>query len=220
MSVRLQQPQEQRHPVLLLPYLTPSSLKALYCSRSCCSTIVSESDFEVAGSSLLLSWTEIVKHQELLSGLAFYKTDIIVITVSQGLRRGVGVLFQVFTCCALMGLSGKLWKQRLLNFDCQLPRHLATRSNPECLRVNKRGRDVMGVGWGSSKRDSLGDGLIVFNVMVAIEECTKAKAGLSARSSLETVQGQEGLVLTVTKDICSSMKVVFCQRFQHSSMLL
>lgn len=78
----------------------------------------------------------------------------------------------------------------------------------------------MGVGWGSSKRDSLGDGLIVFNVMVAIEECTKAKAGLSARSSLETVQGQEGLVLTVTKDICSSMKVDFCQRFQHSSMLL
>ena len=77
-----------------------------------------------------------------------------------------------------------------------------------------------GGGGGSLKRDSLGDGLIVFNVMVAIEECTKAKAGLSPRSSLETVQGQEGLVLTVTKDICSSMKVDFCQRFQHSSMLL
>ena len=76
-----------------------------------------------------------------------------------------------------------------------------------------------GKGWGS-KRDRLGDGLIVFNVMVAIEECTKAKAGLSTRNSLETVQGQEGLVLTVTKDICSSMKVDFCQRFQHSSMLL
>ena len=77
-----------------------------------------------------------------------------------------------------------------------------------------------GGGGGSLKRDSLGDGLIVFSVMVAIEECTKAKAGLSPRSSLETVQGQEGLVLTVTKDICSSMKVDFCQRFQHSSMLL
>ena len=79
---------------------------------------------------------------------------------------------------------------------------------------------LWGGGGGSLKRDSLGDGLIVFNVMVAIEECTKAKAGLSPRSSLETVQGQEGLVLTVTKDICSSMKVDFCQRFQHSSMLL
>lgn len=74
----------------------------------------------------------------------------------------------------------------------------------------------LGVGGESSKRDSLGDGLIVSSVMVAKEECSKAKAGLSVRSSVQTVQGQEGLVLTVSKDVCSSMKVVFCQRFQHS----